>query len=298
MLEHLIDPAAPQVPVMVQGATGRAARQHIKLMLRHGTNIVAGISPKAGGEVQDGVPIFATCADAVAATGARVTLPMVPPMSVLPAAREALEAGVRLIVTVTEGMPVRDAMHLHALIREHGAEWTGASSPGLAVPGRCKLGFLPDACLAPGPIALWSKSGTLSYETALRLKSRGLGQSAWIGVGGDAIKGTRFADLVPLFRDHAPTRAVVIVGEIGGTEEEDLAARLSQEPLGKPVYAILAGSAAPEGKTMGHAGAIVSGGKGTFESKAEALQSAGVHVFRAIPPLVDRVAQDLQKETA
>ena len=265
MLERLIDPTTPDVPVMVQGATGRAARKHIALMLAQGTFIVAGVSPKAAGEVQDGIPIFADCGSAHAATWAVISLLLVPPMSVLPAAREALEAGVRLIVTVTEGMPVRDAMNLHALVRDHGAEWTGASSPGLAVPGRCKLGFLPDACLAPGPLAIWSKSGTLSYETALRLKSRGLGQSAWIGVGGDQVKGTRFADLVPLFRDHAPTRSVVLVGEIGGTEEEELADRLTADPIGKPVYAILAGSAAPEGKMMGHAGAIVSGGRGTFE---------------------------------
>lgn len=298
MLDRLLDPEAARLPVMVQGATGRAARRHIALMLAHGTNIVAGVSPKAAERQQDGVPIYSGCADARAATGAEVSLLLVPPMSVLSAAQEALRSGVRLIVTVTEGMPVRDAMHLHALVREHGAEWIGASSPGLAIPGRCKLGFLPDACLAEGPLAIWSKSGTLSYETALRLKTAGLGQSAWIGVGGDPVKGTRFADLVPRFRNHAATKAVVVVGEIGGTEEEDLSEALQAEALGKPVYAILAGSSAPEGKTMGHAGAIVSGGRGTFASKAAALENAGVNVFRAIPPLVEQVVADFRRATA
>jgi len=295
MLERLIDPDAPAIKVMVQGATGRAASRNIGRMRAHGTHIVAGVSPRGAGDSIEGIPLFATATEAAAATGAEASLLMVPPLSVLPAATEALEAGVKLIVTVTEGIPVHDTVRLHAVVRTHGATWIGASSPGLAVPGRCKLGFLPDACLLPGPLAIWSKSGTLSYETGLRLVARGLGQSAWIGVGGDPVKGTRFADLVAPFRHHAPTRGVVIVGEIGGTEEEELAEVLATAPMGKPIYAILAGAAAPEGRMMGHAGAIVSGGRGGFSSKAAALEAAGVHVFRAIAPMVDRIANDMKE---
>lgn len=298
MLDRLIDPTAPEIPVLIQGATGRAARRNIGRMRVHGTRIVAGVSARGAGDTLEDIPLFGTAAEACAATGAEASLLMVPPMAVLPAALDALEAGIRLLVTVTEGIPVHDTLRLHAAVLAHGATWIGASSPGLAVPGRCKLGFLPDACLAPGPLAIWSKSGTLSYETGLRLVERGLGQSAWIGVGGDPVKGTRFADLIPAFRNHAQTHAVVVVGEIGGTEEEDLAEALIAHPFGKPVYAILAGSAAPEGRMMGHAGAIVSGGRGSFASKAAALEAAGVHVFRAIAPMVDRITQDLSEYIA
>ena len=294
MLERLIDPAAPPIPAMVQGATGRTARRHIQRMMAHGTRIVAGVSQRAAGDTIEGVPLFQSAQAARDATGAEASLIMVPPLSVLAAGMEALDAGVKLIVTVTEGIPIHDTMRLRRAVAERGATWIGASSPGLAVPGRIKLGFLPDICLAPGPIAIWSKSGTLSYETALRLIGRGLGQSAWIGVGGDPVKGTRFADLVAPFHAHAPTRAVVIVGEIVGSEEEDLAEALAAHPIGKPVYAILAGSAAPEGRMMGHAGAIVSGGRGDFRSKAEALAAAGVHVFRELGPMIDRIETDMK----
>ena len=297
MLERLIDHGAPQVRLMVQGATGRAASRNLGRMRAHGTEIVAGVSPRGAGSTLDGMLLYATVAEAVAEAHAEASLLMVPPLAVLPAAREALEAGVRLLVTVTEGIPVHDTLHLHAAVKANGARWIGASSLGLAVPGRCKMGFLPDACLAPGPLAIWSKSGTLSYETALRLKARGLGQSAWIGVGGDPVKGTRFADLVDPFRAHAATRAVVIVGEIGGTEEEELAEALEDRPLGKPAYAIIAGAAAPEGRQMGHAGAIVTAGRGSFASKAAALERAGVKVFRAIAPMVDRIAEDMSEGT-
>lgn len=297
MIDRLIDPHAAQLRVMVQGATGRAASRNIGRMRAHGTQIVAGVSPRGAGTRIDDVPVFATVEEAVARTGAEASLLMVPPLAVLAAAREALDAGVTLLVTVTEGIPVHDTLNLHAAVRAAGATWIGASSPGLAVPGRCKIGFLPDACIAPGPIAIWSKSGTLSYEVGRRLKDLGLGQSAWIGVGGDPVKGTRFADLVAPFRDHAPTRAIVVVGEIGGTEEEDLADILRAAPLGKPVYAILAGASAPEGRQMGHAGAIVAGGRGSFASKADALRSAGVAVFRSIGPMIERIEAEMEEAT-
>lgn len=293
MLDRLIDPAAAPIRVLVQGATGRAARNHIRLMRAQGTRIVAGVSPKRRGETVDGQPVFATCAEAVAATGAEASVVMVPPLAVLAAVDEACAAGIRLIVTVTEGIPVHDMLRIHQTVQRAGAVWIGGSTPGLAVPGRIKMGFLPDIALAPGPVAVWSKSGTLSYETCMRLRQRGIGQSAWIGVGGDPVKGTRFAGLLPVFRDHAPTRAILLIGEIGGSEEEELAEALIAAPLNKPVYAILAGSSAPEGVTMGHAGAIIQGGRGTLESKMTALRAAGVQAFVDIAPLVDRMTEEL-----
>jgi len=298
MLERLIDHGAPPLRVLVQGATGRIAQRHIARMRAAGTDIVAGVSRRGAGERLEGVPVFATCAEAVAETGAEASVLMVPPLAVLPASREALENGVALLVTVAEGMPVRDAMDLRAACAERGARWIGASTPGVAVPGRVKLGFLPDMALAPGPVALWSKSGTLSYEIGHRLVAAGLGQSAWIGVGGDMVKGTRFADLVAPFRHHAPTRAIVVVGEIGGTEEEELAATLVARPLGKPVYAVLAGATAPEGRTLGHAGAMLAGGAGSVASKAGALEAAGVRVFGSLAPMIETILTDLAEAPA
>ncbi len=298
MLERLIDPAAPTLRVLVQGATGRTAQRHIARMRAAGTDIVAGVSRRGAGEPLAGVPVFASCAEAVAETEAEASVSMVPPLAVLPASLEALEAGIALLVTVAEGVPVRDAMALRAACAERGARWIGASTPGVAVPGRVKLGFLPDMALAPGPVALWSKSGTLSYEIGHRLVAAGLGQSAWIGVGGDMVKGTRFADLAEPFRRHAPTRAVVVVGEIGGTEEEELAEALAARPLGKPVYAVLAGATAPEGRTLGHAGAMLAGGAGTVASKADALEAAGARVFGSLAPMIDSIATDLAETPA
>jgi succinyl-CoA synthetase alpha subunit len=298
MLSRLIDRNADPIRVLVQGATGRTARNHIRLMRGHGTAILAGVSPRHDGETVDGVPLFRNCVSAIAASRAEASIVMVPPLDVLPAITEAAEAGIGLIVTVTEGMPLLDAARARHVADANGARWVGASTPGLAVPGRIKLGFLPEATLMPGPLAVWSKSGTLSYETCLRLKQRGIGQSAWIGVGGDPVKGTRFADLVETFRDHGGTGAVLIVGEIGGSEEEDLAEMLRAVPIGKPVFAILAGSSAPEGVTMGHAGAMIERGRGTLASKKRALEGAGVKVFTAIRPVVDAVAAELEGRQA
>lgn len=289
MLKDLLSGTDPRV--IVQGATGRAAQMHLRLMRRYGTSIVAGVSLSRKVPEVDGVPIFATCAEAVERTGANASVIMVPPLSVLPAIQEALEAGIRLIVSVTEGMPVHDAMKAVHLVRAKGAHWIGPSTPGLAIPGRLKLGFLPDAALLPGPIGVMSKSGTLSYEICRRLVQRAIGQSAWIGVGGDMVKGTRFADLVVPFRDDAKTEAVLVIGEIGGTEEEELAEALRRHHCQKPVFVILAGSSAPEGVTMGHAGALIHGGKGTLGSKKSALESAGARVFTIMEDAVEEIAR-------
>ena len=275
-------------PVLIQGMTGRAGRRHTLAMRDYGTNIVGGVSPRD--EDVAGVPVFRNCADAVAATGAVASVAIVPPLAVLPAIAEAVEAGIRLVVTVTEGMPVHDAVRARRLVAAAGARWVGASTPGLAIPGRMKMGFLPDVSLAPGRLGVMAKSGTLSYEVCHRLVARGLGQSLWIGVGGDPVKGTRFADILPYFAADPQTEALVIVGEIGGDEEEELAAALIAQRFAKPVFALIAGAAAREGITMGHAGALIHGNSGTIESKTEALQRANAAIFTRIQDLVEAVA--------
>jgi succinyl-CoA synthetase alpha subunit len=275
-------------PVLVQGITGRTGRMHSRMMRAYGTNIVAGTSPRP--EPVDGIPVFKTCREAVAATGATASVVFVGAEALLGAIREAVEAGITLVVTPTEGMPVHDALAALALVRQAGVRWIGASTPGMAVPGEAKLGFLPEVSLAPGAIGVMSKSGTLSYEVGYRLVQRGLGQSVWIGVGGDPVKGTRYAELVPFFADHAPTRALVIIGEIGGSEEEEFAATLTEARFAKPVFALIAGRSAREGVTMGHAGAMVHGDAGSWASKQAALEGAGARVFASVEALVDAVA--------
>jgi succinyl-CoA synthetase alpha subunit len=285
----------PTVPVVVQGITGRAGRTHAQLMQRYGTRVVGGVavSASASREPIGSIPVFASCREAVAATGARASLMMVPPLNVLTAVEAALEGGIELLVCITEGVPVHDALRIVRMVRERGAVLVGPSTPGLAVPGRMKIGFLPDAALAPGRLGVMSKSGTLSYEICYRLAQRGVGQSLWIGSGGDPVKGARFADLVPLFQAHAETEALLVIGEIGGTEEEDLADALTQAKFSKPVFALLAGTSAPEGVTMGHAGALIHGRRGTAASKIAALRAAGVRVHATMRDLVDDAARML-----
>lgn len=278
-----------RTPVMVQGATGRTGRRHAVAMREYGTNIVAGVSPTATDSELDGIAIFKTCEQAVAATGAEASVIMVPPLSVLAAVTEAVDAGVKLIVSVAEGMPVADAIPALEKVRAAGVRWIGPSTPGIAIPGRLKLGFLPDVSLAPGPLGVMAKSGTLSYELCYRLAAGGVGQSLWVGVGGDMVKGTRFADLIPVFEADPETRAVLLIGEVGGTEEEEFAEALGRIGAVKPVHAIIAGSTAREGVVMGHAGALIHGGAGTIESKTDALNSAGVHVHTRMQDLVDAV---------
>ena len=280
----------PGAKVIVQGATGRMGSRHAQLMKRYGTNVVGGIAGTSGRRDDSDIPLFDTCREAVAATGASVSITLVPPMDVLAAVTEALEAGMTFIVSPSEGMPVRDALAAYARAKAHGAIWVGPSTPGLAIPHRMKLGFIPDVSLLPGPVGVMSKSGTLSYEVCYRLAQRGIGQSAWIGVGGDPVKGLRFAELLPFFQQDPATRAVLVLGEIGGTEEEELAAEIARLSFTKPVFVLLAGASAPEGVTMGHAGALVQGGRGTIASKTSALRQVGAAVFTSIESLVDGVA--------
>ena len=282
----MIGQLSRHTPVIVQGATGRAGSVHVRRMKEYGTNIVAGVSARAGAESVEGVPVFPDCRAAVAATGAVVSLAMVPPHGVLAAAEDAIAAGIKLIVTVAEGVPVPDAQRNGRVVKDAGATWVGASTPGVAIPGEMKLGFLPDVSLRPGPFAMMSKSGTLSYEVGYRLGTAGLGTSIWVGVGGDPVKGVRFPDLLDTFLADARTKAIILVGEVGGSEEEDFADALTRASARKPVYALVAGRGAKEGVPMGHAGALVFGEVGTFESKKRRLESAGAQVFATIEDLI------------
>ena len=278
--------------VLVQGLTGRMGRTHAGHMRRYGTNIVGGTALRADAPAeQDGIPVFADMAEAVAATGARAAIAMTPPAGTRAAAEAAFAAGIGLLVTIAEGVPVHDALAIGRAARAAGAVWVGASTPGLAVPGRMKMGFLPNVALAPGDVALMSKSGTLSYETGYRMVQRGLGQSLWIGVGGDPVKGLRFADLLPVFQADSRTRAIVLVGEVGGAEEEEFAAALAATPNAKPVFAIIAGREAKEGVSMGHAGALTWGEFGTHAVKEARLRAAGARCFATVEALVDALAR-------
>ena len=273
-------------PVIVQGITGRAGQMHSRLMKRYGTNIIGGVSPKKDADI-DGLPVFSDCTAAVKATGAQASVLLVGAFDLLRAMEDAIAAGIRYLVTPTEGMPVHDALKAQKRCRETGTVWIGASTPGMAVAGEAKLGFLPDDSLKPGSLGLMSKSGTLSYESGYRLAQAGIGTSVWVGVGGDPVKGTRYADLVPFYAADAQTKALLIIGEIGGSEEEDFAQALTTQKFGKPVFALIAGRSAPEGVTMGHAGALVHGSHGTYAAKRAALEAAGVTVFSSLNEMVE-----------
>jgi succinyl-CoA synthetase alpha subunit len=287
----LINPRIDRdTPVIVHGISGRAGGMHARLMRRYGTNIVAGVSSRASAGDIDGIPVFADCRSAVAATHAEVCVAFIAAYHLLGVIEEAVASGIRYLVTPTEGLPVHDALRAKRLVQEAGVLWVGASTPGIAVAGQARLGFLPDASLLPGRLGLMSKSGTLSYEAGYRLARRGVGTSVWVGVGGDPVKGVRYADLVPFYAADEGTDSLLIIGEIGGHEEEELAAALREHRFAKPVYAVIAGRTAPEGVAMGHAGALVHGSHGTFVSKKAALEGAGAQVFDTLESMVRAVA--------
>lgn len=286
-MSRMINPRITrETPVIVQGITGRAGRQHSRLMRAYGTNIVAGVSPRMTAPTVDDIPVFPDCKTAVAATGATTCVAFVGAYDLMQAMEDAIHGGVRYIVAPTEGMPVHDALRVKLLVDETGTIWVGASTPGMAIAGEAKLGFLPDASLLAGTLGLMSKSGTLSYEAGFRLAQEGIGTSVWVGVGGDPVKGLRYADLVPFFAADERTKAVLLIGEIGGTEEEEFATALAESRFSKPVFALIAGRTAPSGVAMGHAGALVHGSHGTFDGKKAALEHAGVTVFDALSALV------------
>lgn len=279
--------------VLLQGISGRAGRLHSRLMREYGTNLVAGVSPAKDVKEINGIPLFPDCTSAVKATAATVSVALVGAYDLLEAMQEAVAAGIKMIVTPTEGMPVHDALKAKRLTQAADVLWIGGSTPGMAVAEVAKLGFLPDVSLKSGPLGLMSKSGTLSYEAGFRLAQRGVGTSVWVGVGGDPVKGVRYSDLVPFYAADAQTRALLIIGEIGGRDEEDFADALKAHTFAKPVFALIAGRTAPEGVAMGHAGALTYGSHGGYAAKRAALEAAGVTVFDTLNAMVEGVAAKL-----
>lgn len=266
--------------LLVQGITGRDGSFHARQMMEYGTKVVAGVTPGKGGrKFEDSVPIFDTVRDAVEATGANTSVIYVPPMFAADAIMEAADAGVSLIVAITEGVPVLDMMRVAPYVREKGARLVGPNCPGLISPGKSKVGIIPGRICAPGPVGLVSRSGTLTYEVVYQLTRAGLGQTTCVGIGGDPINGTNFIDCLEAFERDPDTRAVAMMGEIGGTDEQE-AARFVAEHMKKPVVGFIAGQTAPPGRRMGHAGAIISGSAGTAAEKIEAFQAAGIGVAK------------------
>ncbi|MBU1702488.1 MAG: succinate--CoA ligase subunit alpha [Candidatus Eisenbacteria bacterium] len=265
--------------VVVQGITGRDGSFHAKAMKAYGTHVVAGVTPGKGGQSLDGIPVFETVREAVEQTGANASGIFVPPGFAPDAVREAIDAGIKLVVVVTEGVPALEMCAVHEEVRAKGARVVGPNSPGLISPGKCKLGIMPAEIHRPGPVGVVSRSGTLTYEMVDQLTKSGLGQTTCLGIGGDPVIGTTFMDALMMFKDDPETKGVVLLGEIGGTAEEEAAVYI-KEKLGKPVVAFIAGQTAPPGRRMGHAGAIISGGSGTAAEKIKALETAGIRVAR------------------
>ena len=276
--------------VIVQGVTGREGTFHARAMLEYGTAVVGGIRPGKGGQraVDDQVPVFNTVAEAVRATGANTSIIFVPASGGAEAILEAADAGIALIVAITEGMPVLDMVKVYRAVQERGSRLIGPNCPGLITPGEAKVGIMPGFIHQPGRVGLVSRSGTLTYEVVNALTEAGLGQSTAVGIGGDPIIGSTFLDILHLFQADDATDAVVMIGEIGGTDEE-VAAEYIGRHMTKPVVGFIAGRTAPEGRRMGHAGAIISGGAGTAAGKMAAMEAAGVRVAEApsdIPALI------------
>lgn len=270
--------------LVVQGITGRDGSFHTREMMEYGTNVVAGVTPGKGGQTFQGpdgasVPIFNAMDEAVRETGADASVIYVPPAFAAGAIMEAADAGVELIVAITEGIPVLDMTRVHAFVGDRGARLVGPNCPGLISPGRCKVGILPGQIVTPGPVGVISRSGTLTYEAVYHLTEAGLGQSTCIGIGGDPLIGTSFVDCLAAFAEDPETEAIVVIGEIGGTDEQD-AARYVSEEVDLPVVGFIAGQTAPPGRRMGHAGAIISGSSGTAEEKMRAFEENGIAVAR------------------
>ncbi len=265
--------------LVVQGITGREGEFHTSQMMEYGTNVVAGMTPGKGGVTVAGVPVFNTMRDAVNATAANASIIYVPAPAAADAVLEAADAGVQLIVCITEGVPTLDELRIYHRVKQLGARLIGPNCPGVISPGECKVGIMPGHIHKKGPVGLVSRSGTLTYEVVWELTQRGIGQTTCVGIGGDPLIGTNFVDCLTLFQADPQTKAIVLLGEIGGTDEEDAAAYIKAH-VTKPVVSFIAGQTAPEGKRMGHAGAIISGGKGTAADKIAALTAAGVSVSK------------------
>jgi succinyl-CoA synthetase alpha subunit len=294
--------ADKKTKLVVQGITGRDGSFHAKQMIEYGTNVVAGVTPGKGGQKFEGkVPIFNTMHDAVKATGANASVIYVPPMFAADAIMEAADAGVALIVCITEGVPVLDMTRVYPFVKEKGARLIGPNCPGLITPGKSKIGIIPGRICKPGNIGVVSRSGTLTYEVVNLLTKAGLGQSTCVGIGGDPINGTNFIDCLAAFEADPDTHAVAMMGEIGGTDEQE-AAMYVKKFMTKPVVGFIAGQTAPPGRRMGHAGAIISGSSGTAAEKLEAFKKAGIGIAKRPAEFVEllqaRLAKTAKKSAA
>ncbi|HZI74002.1 MAG TPA: succinate--CoA ligase subunit alpha [Gemmatimonadales bacterium] len=279
--------------LVVQGITGREGAFHTRQMLEYGTAVVAGVTPGKGGQkFESTVPVFNTVAEAVRQTGANCSVIYVPPMAAAGAIFEAVDAGIPLVVCITEGIPVMHMSRVMPFVRAHGARLIGPNCPGLITPGEAKVGIIPGNICTPGRIGLVSRSGTLTYEVVNQLTRNGIGQSTCVGIGGDPIIGTDFIACLEAFQDDADTDAIVMIGEIGGTDEQR-AADFVKQRVSKPVVGFIAGQTAPKGRRMGHAGAIISGSSGTAEEKLAAFEAAGIGIMRRPADVVALLEQRL-----
>ena len=280
--------------VLVQGITGSQGQLHTRGCRDYGTNIVSGVTPGKGGQDFEGVPIFNTVKQAVDSTGANASMIFVPPPFAADAIIEAAAVKISLIVAITEGVPVQDMVRAVSYVKRQGVRLIGPNCPGVITPGECKIGIMPGSIHQPGKIGVVSRSGTLTYEAVGQLSGVGLGQSTCIGIGGDPVNGTNFIDCLRMFQDDPGTEAIVMIGEIGGDAEEQAAAFV-KEYVTKPIVSFIAGQTAPPGRRMGHAGAIISGGKGTAAEKMAVLQDAGIHVVPTPADIGEKMVGVLRK---
>ena len=281
--------------LLVQGITGKSGGFHAKSCMDYGTNVVAGVTPGRGGETfESKVPVYDTVMEARAQTGCNATMIFVPPPGAADSILEAIDAGIELVVCITEGIPVIDMMRVKAALQKSSSRLIGPNCPGIITPGACKIGIMPGYIHNPGKVGVVSRSGTLTYEAVWQLSSRGHGQSTCVGIGGDPINGTSHLDVVKMFNDDPNTEAFIMIGEIGGSAEEEAAEWIGKN-CKKPVAGFIAGATAPPGRRMGHAGAIVSGGQGTAQGKIDALQAAGIEVAATPADMADALLRRMKR---